>query len=174
MDLKKFISVLTDEDQDVLRKLLDTNYQQKINEQKAKQKATQDEWEKGEKPKLIAKIDAVSKEVTSLKNQQIDLDLKLTLFLKTTVDAHDIKENLKAGHSSDFDYEVTGKATALDGKRSKLVTFINAHLNTFLNDACDDVLVLFPEYVKDANKLANKYNEVRAEVRKYSIQNLNL
>jgi hypothetical protein len=170
MDLKKFVSVLSPQDQETLRQLLDVNNKEK-KEAEAKKIA---QWEKGEKPKLLAKIDAASKEVASLKNQQIELDLKLIFSLKSTVDAQDIKESLKSGYCPDFNYEITGKATALDGKRNKVVTLINAHLDSFLDNACDDVLELFPEYKKNVDKLETKCNEIRNEVRVFSNQNLNL
>lgn len=170
MDLKKFVSVLSPQDQETLRQLLDVGNKEK-KEAEAKKIA---EWEKDGKPKLLAKIDAISKEVGSLETQQVELDLKLTLTLKPTTDARELKENLETGYGYDFDYEITGKATALDGKRNKVVTFINAHLDNFLDNACDDVLGLFPEYKKNADKFDAKYNEIRGEVRKYTQQNLSL
>lgn len=159
MNLKKLVEALSVVDQQVLRDLLNANSQEGKEAKEKKEK----EWLENEKPKLTKKINEFAKEVKSLTPETLEINLKLTLVAKPLIE-QDVIEYVTSGRSCNFNYEVTGKASSLDGKRNRNIVFLNAQLDSFLDGACSEVLELFPQFKKEIAKLEEKSNEIAKNV----------
>lgn len=165
--MKALVKSLNEKEKESLYELL-TNSSEATQKVKAEREAALLPLKKA----LNDKVDALVKKGKELnKTETVTLDLRLTFKLESEVDVRTAVDNLKQGYQPDFDWNVTASVRRIDGKKGRQLAFIQNHLSNMVEDACEEIMEVFPEYKDKFFKLKDESQALGREIREFNRTN---